>query len=310
MVRICLLCLVALLVSGCGTPDPSAAAPTSPPQPRTASPPQPTTAPAATAAPLATTDCPVTRPVKDQPPDDPNADSFGRGYWYINADRTIWVGLPGNQTWRVGGEKVIWIRPQGTELVITGERLDGPAPPLRADIPCCYPTGFQVTGLIFPTEGCWEVTAKAGDSELRFITKVAPGEVAARVDTCESLADAVKQSDTIMIGWVTDTERDDRYAWHNVSVMETWKLPFGWSGVGDRVSVLQDLQAEPQLEKNGRYLLFLQHDPWRLVCGSQSVLEQQGETATPLGSNPLWPGGTMLDLKREVDRLLATQNGR
>ena len=33
---------------------------------------------------------------------------------------------------------------------------------------------FQATGLIFPTEGCWEVTAKAADSVLSFVVRVEP----------------------------------------------------------------------------------------------------------------------------------------
>lgn len=121
----------------------------------------------------ATVTCAVTQPTQAQPPDDPNADPFGFGDWYINADRTIWVGLPPVGSWRTGGEKVIWIRPAGTDLTVTGQRLDAEAPPLRADIPCCYSTGFQVTGLYFPTEGCWEVTATADEHELRFVTRVA-----------------------------------------------------------------------------------------------------------------------------------------
>src|SRR5690606_28618253 len=116
--------------------------------------------------------CAVTQPFQDQPPDDPNASSFGFGNWHINADRTIWVNLPADGTWGTGGEKVVWIRPAGTELAVSGQRLDAQAEPLRASIPCCYPTGFQSTGLFFPTEGCWEVIATAGEHELRFITEV------------------------------------------------------------------------------------------------------------------------------------------
>lgn len=37
--------------------------------------------------------------------------------------------------------------------------------------------GFQVTGLIFPTPGCWEVTGIVGESKLSFVTLV--------IDVCE-----------------------------------------------------------------------------------------------------------------------------
>jgi hypothetical protein len=118
-------------------------------------------------------ECAVTQSIRDQPPKDPNADPFPLGPWYINADRTIWAGwdaascVSGQK-----GNKVLWIRPQGTQLRVTGRRLDADAPPLKVTIPCCYPTGFQASGLFFPTPGCWEVTAKAGSSELKFVTKV------------------------------------------------------------------------------------------------------------------------------------------
>ncbi|MBN1451904.1 MAG: hypothetical protein JW963_12880, partial [Anaerolineales bacterium] len=70
--------------------------------------------------------------------------------------------------------KVGWFRPEGATLEITGRRLDGKAPALEAHIPCCYPTRFQATGLVFPAEGCWEVTARAADSVLTFVVKVEP----------------------------------------------------------------------------------------------------------------------------------------
>ena len=73
-----------------------------------------------------------------------------------------------------GGLKMGWFRPDGADLQITGRRLDGDAPPLEAHVPCCYPTKFQATSLYFPTEGCWEVTAKANKSVLTFIVTVAP----------------------------------------------------------------------------------------------------------------------------------------
>src|SRR5439155_20472525 len=119
----------------------------------------------------ATTYCPATKTILDEPPKDPNADRFGFGEWYVNRHHTIWVR---RQPWRDGneGNKVIWMRPAGTKPAVTGRRLGGRVPPLRVQMPCCYPTGFQVTGLIFPAGGCWEITAKAGTSGLRFVTEV------------------------------------------------------------------------------------------------------------------------------------------
>jgi hypothetical protein len=70
--------------------------------------------------------------------------------------------------------KVGWFRPAGAELIILGQWLDGNAPLLEAEVPCCYPTRFQATGLYFPTDGCWKVTARVADSELSFIVWVEP----------------------------------------------------------------------------------------------------------------------------------------
>jgi hypothetical protein len=74
----------------------------------------------------------------------------------------------------IKGQKTYWVRPRGTALKISGRRLDAEAPAVDADVPCCYTTGFQIVALHFPTEGCWEVHATAGEHELRFVTKVNP----------------------------------------------------------------------------------------------------------------------------------------
>ena len=103
----------------------------------------------------------------------------GYGYYFINEDRSIWASAwwtEQEENYLLPGEdiKVGWFRPEGTDLEITGQRLDAQAPPLETHIPCCYPTRFQATGLYFPTNGCWEVTAKAGDSMLLFVVSVEP----------------------------------------------------------------------------------------------------------------------------------------
>lgn len=122
--------------------------------------------------------CPLTEPVWAKPPEDSAVQSAPvPGYYFVNDDRSIWTSA---WWWEEGyslgvsedGIKVGWFRPAGALLEITGQRIDGEAPPMEAHIPCCYPSQFQATGLIFPTEGCWEITAKAEKSELTFVIQV------------------------------------------------------------------------------------------------------------------------------------------
>jgi hypothetical protein len=122
-------------------------------------------------------ECRVTELVHAEPPRDRNADPFGPGPWYAHADRTMWAGADAPRmavTPKGRYNKVLWIRAAGSELKVSGRRLDAEAPPLTAYIPCCYPTGFQASGLAFPSEGCWEIKAVAGANELTFVTRVAP----------------------------------------------------------------------------------------------------------------------------------------
>lgn len=121
----------------------------------------------------------------------------GLDRWYANHDRTIWAffwtDLNNHTPWccaYVGDNKVWWIRPKpfpdvsfnegtwllghgkkGREFTVTGRRLDAPAPPLRFSVPDVYAQARQASNLYFPTEGCWQVTAKSGPSALRFVTE-------------------------------------------------------------------------------------------------------------------------------------------
>ena len=109
----------------------------------------------------ATSSCPVTRLKEADAPA------------YYNDDRTM--SISDTRGWRMGdiGIKVPWIRPRGTTLSVTGHRLDGANnESLRATVPCCYSSYFQATRLYFPAVGCWEITAKAGMSELRFVIEI------------------------------------------------------------------------------------------------------------------------------------------
>jgi hypothetical protein len=114
--------------------------------------------------------CPITTSVRETPLMLEKTAPLGPGPWHINENRTIWVW---DQPYIAGRTmKTMWVRPGGLELKVTGRRLDGPAPPLEAGVPCCYPTGYQASSLLFPTPGCWEVTATAGDNTLVFVTRV------------------------------------------------------------------------------------------------------------------------------------------
>lgn len=139
------------------------------------------TSPMSPAESTTTAVCQVTEPAWVKPPEDAAVEGSPEyGYYFVNQDRSIWASawwteaedyhlLAGEE-----GVKVGWFRPAGATLEITGQRVDGQAAPLHTHVPCCYPTRFQATGLIFPTEGCWEVTAKAADSELSFVVWVDP----------------------------------------------------------------------------------------------------------------------------------------
>ncbi len=76
------------------------------------------------------------------------------------------------------GMKWPWYRTVEGNVLITGRRLDAPAPRMR---PLTLlgaedgyeETGFEPGGLLFPSEGCWEVTAEVGQDKLTFVTLVA-----------------------------------------------------------------------------------------------------------------------------------------
>jgi hypothetical protein len=102
-------------------------------------------------------------------------------------DRELSVALmwpAGTVVFKPGGPGVVlrdgslsmkfgWQRGIPGALTIDGHRIDGTALPLRARIPNGYgDIGFQATGLIFPTPGCWEVTGHVGRANVTFVTRV------------------------------------------------------------------------------------------------------------------------------------------
>jgi hypothetical protein len=125
--------------------------------------------------------CPVTQP-SDGPPDVSPSQFFGWSSAYGNGK--LWVG----GLWPDGviaaapefvdsdgavDMKFGWWRGVSGDLKITGRRLDASAPPARGVVPEGYgETGFQASGVIFPTAGCWEITGQVGTTTLTFVTFV------------------------------------------------------------------------------------------------------------------------------------------
>jgi hypothetical protein len=118
--------------------------------------------------------CPVTHPNASAPlgkkPGRPSDYGNGKLWTTLWPDGKVLVAPPKGGYLRM---KFPWWRGVRGPLTISGRRLDAPAPPLKADVSAAYgETGFQPSELLFPSEGCWEITGRAGDAELTFVTEV------------------------------------------------------------------------------------------------------------------------------------------
>ena len=114
--------------------------------------------------------CPLTEPVRADAPRDPNADPVS-GYWHISTDLLLWApaSAPGRSQTGVGR---YWVRPQGTQLTFVARRLDVPGPEVVSTERTGYPTGFYFGTVDIPTDGCWEITARAGASQVTFVVEI------------------------------------------------------------------------------------------------------------------------------------------
>lgn len=116
--------------------------------------------------------CPFTVPNGGPPPGNTGPANFGDG--------KLWVWVPGGKLYLAPdsdgrlSEKFGWWREVPGTLTIEGHRLDARAPWLNASVPDGYgPTGFQATGITFPTPGCWEITGHVGSESLTFVVEIA-----------------------------------------------------------------------------------------------------------------------------------------
>jgi hypothetical protein len=114
--------------------------------------------------------CPVTEPVRAAAPHDENADPVS-GYWYISADQLLWAPAPppGVTTTAIGR---YWVRPQGTRLRFVARRLDASSREVASTERDGYSTGFYFGSFDIPTDGCWQVTAAAGTSQVSFVVEL------------------------------------------------------------------------------------------------------------------------------------------
>jgi len=117
--------------------------------------------------------CPITHPNGSLPPGSTFGSEFhGNGSLWVgvwNANVVVWKpDADGSVTAKFG-----WWRGVPGKLRIEGRRLDGAAPPLVGHVPDGYgDSGFQSSGITFPTAGCWQVTGRVGDASLTFVTLV------------------------------------------------------------------------------------------------------------------------------------------
>jgi hypothetical protein len=159
--------------TGAGRPAATTAGRSTPPA-RSGPPTEPGTSPAPACAVTIPRPVPTTEPWRRS--------LFGAATAYGNGK--LWVGglgedgvisFPPDSVEQDGsvGVKFGWWRAVPGPLRITGQRLDATAPPAQSSVPDGYgDTGFQASGVHFPTLGCWEVTGRVGSTSLRFVTLV------------------------------------------------------------------------------------------------------------------------------------------
>ena len=125
--------------------------------------------------------CPVTTangdiPLRERSPGRTPVPAFA-----YHGNGQIWTVLPAkNGIWRASPRpenghlvhKGMWWRT--TELlyfplIVEGRRLDALAPPMETYTCSGYVGDVQPCGISLPTEGCWEITGRAGDVSLTFV---------------------------------------------------------------------------------------------------------------------------------------------
>ncbi len=124
--------------------------------------------------------CPVTLPNQNRPPGQPRSMSwYGNGLLWAGISSTGTYAAPPSQVGADGsiGNKLLWVTtPPWRKPTISGERLDAPGK-LRV---LGVNTGSfsnvdrpsHMSPVLFPTAGCWRLTARLGDVSLTYVVSV------------------------------------------------------------------------------------------------------------------------------------------
>lgn len=135
--------------------------------------------------------CPVTQPQEPpfSPPEPIGASDEGY-FWYGSPE--LWTQLPVDGAWRDlphseygytqkifwGHEGYDWQAEPHPDLSVTATRLDGDAPPVEPTqgTNAYHPDfgSFMLTGVDFPTPGCWQVTGQYSGHSLSFVVWIEP----------------------------------------------------------------------------------------------------------------------------------------
>jgi hypothetical protein len=141
------------------------------------------------------TSCPISVPPKPEfvPPSIPFLSplaSFPNEFWF--GSEHLWTAIPNDAIWyslphnpEGYTQKIFWwsdlfsLKDEPKpELIVTGQRLDAKAPPLNASKATNAYGGdigeAMLTGVDFPTLGCWKITGQYKKSELSFVVWIAP----------------------------------------------------------------------------------------------------------------------------------------
>lgn len=223
--------------------------------------------------------CPVTQPNGSLPPGTTPAEdpySYGNGELWTSLWPQGKIVMEEQNLEPDGSYSMKWGYVRGVEgaLTIEGRRLDADAAPLRAFINDGYgESGLQILALIFPTTGCWEVTAHVGESSLTFITEVVYGQPTPEPNL---------EPQVIVTPQPDKTSPQGTYSWRGTTVQLNVDLPDGPT----EMQIYQTQAGVPATVEDVRVLA--------------QVFGMNGEIYSTPGSQPGTTGYLMVDGNRQL----------